>query len=77
MNVTSQMKIFKIFEKFFFAFFGILGNFTWFEIEKKIWKFLEVTVTWSNEQMVTLLEVMITSPISEQMVEANIKIQNL
>ena len=77
------MKIFKIFENFFFAFFGILGNFTSFEIEKKIWKFLEVTVTWSNEQMVTLLEVMITSQvtitsqevivtsaINEQMVEA-------
>ena len=50
----------------------------------KIWKFLDVTVTWSNEQMVTLLEVMITSqvtitsqevivtsPINEQMVEAS------
>ena len=74
---------FQNFWKFFFAFFGILGNFTSFEIEKKIWKFLEVTVTWSNEQMVTLLEVMITSqvtitsqevivtsPINEQMVEA-------
>ena len=77
------MKIFKIFE-ICFTFFGILGNFTSFEIEKKIWKFLEVTVTSSNEQMVTLLEVMITfqvtitsqevivtSPINEQMVEAN------
>ena len=52
---------------------------------QKFWKFLEVTVTWSNEQMVTLLEVMITSqvtitsqevivtsPINEQMVEATI-----
>ena len=79
------MKIFKIFE-FFLLFFGILGNFTSFEIEKKIWKFLEVTINWSNEQMVTLLEVMITSqvtitsqevivtsPINEQMVEANME----
>ena len=74
---------FQNFWNFFFAFFGILGNFTSFEIEKKFWKFLEVTITWSNEQMVTLLEVMITSqvtitsqevivtsPINEQMVEA-------
>ena len=51
--------------------------------KKNFENFLEVTVTWSNEQMVTLLEVMITSqvtitsqevivtsPINEQMVEA-------
>ena len=48
-----------------------------------------MTVTWSNEQMVTLLEVMITSqvtitsqevivtsPINEQMVEAIVNVAN-
>ena len=53
LQVTSLLIIF---EKFFLLYFCILGNFTPFKIEKNFWKFLEVTVTWSDEQMVEVIE---------------------
>ena len=76
MIVTCQMKIFKIFENFSFAFFGILGNFRSFEIEASTicslvgevtitsWEVMvtwEVIITSNNVTICSLLQVMVTS----------------
>ena len=80
--MTSHLKIFEIFFALFLHFEQFYIIYNW----KKILKFLEVTVTWSDEQMVESLEVTVTSQVTvtwkevtvipssdDQMVEANAK----
>ena len=57
MEVTSRPKIL---EKIFLLNFAILGNFTSFRVKKFFWKFSQVTVTWSDEQMAISLEVTVS-----------------